>query len=526
MSRILKPTPEQMAIIESESDISVVNAGAGAAKTTTLEMFAKARPNARILYLAYNRSIKEEAIKKFPSNVKVLTSHQPAYAVFGRDYQHKMAGNIRPYSVLKALNLDRNRNIPSGATMVYAQRIVQTVEKFLTGIEPYVTLEDVVIDHGSPIERVHFDIADIANCANDLWSIMKDIKDERVPMVHDGYLKLFMLSGRQIGRYEYILFDESQDANPVTMQIVRNQQAKKIFVGDKNQAIYKFRGAVNAMEMIEGAKHFKLTGSFRFGPEIALAANKMLYLKDSDLYVDGLAPHGLVMVPDKEGYQIAGEQYMHLTRGAFSMLEEAIKQAELKKSISFIGGVEGYRFSRLDDVYAMKFGMEVKDPFIKLFESYDALTSYSESDRDMSSCIGLVETYGKELPAKLKLIQDRTVADTSQADVIFSTAHKAKGLEHKNISLSKDFYKSFNYTNHFNPDGSRVNFHEEEEMNIAYVAITRAKQMLVLPHDARELFTSDALTRDVIAQKSIRMNMVNTPELIIEHKKRRRNRAL
>jgi superfamily I DNA and RNA helicase len=56
-----------------------VNAFAGAGKTSTLVEMAKALPHERILYICFNKSIADEASKKFPSNVQCKTVHSLAY---------------------------------------------------------------------------------------------------------------------------------------------------------------------------------------------------------------------------------------------------------------------------------------------------------------------------------------------------------------------------------------------------------------------------------------------------------------
>lgn len=38
-----------------------------------------------------------------------------------------------------------------------------------------------------------------------------------VPMMHDGYLKIFQISRPQL-KFDFILFDEAQDCNPATLQ--------------------------------------------------------------------------------------------------------------------------------------------------------------------------------------------------------------------------------------------------------------------------------------------------------------------
>lgn len=76
-------TSEQYDIINSTGNIKI-NAVAGSGKTTTIIEYAKVRPKtAKILYLAFNKSVKLEAQKKFTDkgldNVKVETAHSLAY---------------------------------------------------------------------------------------------------------------------------------------------------------------------------------------------------------------------------------------------------------------------------------------------------------------------------------------------------------------------------------------------------------------------------------------------------------------
>lgn len=61
-----KTTAEQNAIIEWKGNHLVVNAFAGTGKTSTLVNYAEANPESKMLYLAYNRAVRDEAERKFP----------------------------------------------------------------------------------------------------------------------------------------------------------------------------------------------------------------------------------------------------------------------------------------------------------------------------------------------------------------------------------------------------------------------------------------------------------------------------
>ena len=77
-------TEEQQRIIAyvkqmKRGDRLKVEAKAGSGKTSTLVEVAKANPDKRFLYLAFNKAIVNEAKGKFPKNVVVKTTHSLAY---------------------------------------------------------------------------------------------------------------------------------------------------------------------------------------------------------------------------------------------------------------------------------------------------------------------------------------------------------------------------------------------------------------------------------------------------------------
>ena len=104
-------TKQQYDIINSTGNIKI-NAVAGSGKTATIIEYAKTRPkNSKILYLAFNKSVKLEAIKKFEeigiSNVKVETSHSLAYKniVFQNNYKIRHQG-YKTHEIAELLKLN------------------------------------------------------------------------------------------------------------------------------------------------------------------------------------------------------------------------------------------------------------------------------------------------------------------------------------------------------------------------------------------------------------------------------------
>ncbi len=90
-------------------------------------------------------------------------------------------------------------------------------------------------------------------------------------MPHDGYLKSWQLRKPNLQykhfAHDVLMIDEGQDMNPAMLDIFMSQNTTKIIVGDPNQQIYTFRGAVNALESVEATHTYRLTQSFRYALE-------------------------------------------------------------------------------------------------------------------------------------------------------------------------------------------------------------------------------------------------------------------
>src|SRR5437763_226684 len=112
-TKALHLTEEQKVIIQSSGNIKI-NAVAGSGKTTTIIQYAASRPkNSRILYLAFNKSVRLEAKKRFADqglhNVHVETAHSLAYKhiVFNKGYK-VCQKEYKTYELAEKLGLKGN----------------------------------------------------------------------------------------------------------------------------------------------------------------------------------------------------------------------------------------------------------------------------------------------------------------------------------------------------------------------------------------------------------------------------------
>ncbi|KAK3581277.1 hypothetical protein CHS0354_033010 [Potamilus streckersoni] len=426
-------THEQMRIVkhktEPEEIIKIV-AFAGTGKTTTLVRYTQLRPDKNFLLVVYNKSVCDYAKTKFPVNVTCKTGHALAYGDMGRRYAAaKKLWEPKIRTLIEHMPKRKGDNL-----FVRAKFVLDTLRHFMASADLFITTAHVPtrrIDEktGNLVEVDHQAKMRYAEDAEDIWEKMKDLQNKQVGMSHDGYLKLYQLSKPKLHHYDCILIDEAQDLTPAITDILLSQPQGKILVGDPHQQIYSFRGAVNAMEKVQADNIFYLTQSFRFGPEIAHVAASCLEIC-KQVKEKTLVGHG---IPGT----VYGEQVGQLaiiTRCNYTLFNEAVKKccyADRDWKIAFVGGTSGFGFPMLQDLYTLL------------------------------------------LPPEQR-----------QKDIIFSTAHKAKGLEFSTVRLGDDFSLG-QHAAAINIDGMiqlplmvTLRDPNSDESNLLYVAVTRAKHAL------------------------------------------------
>jgi len=460
-------TDEQEAVVRSNARVLTVQAYAGATKTTTCVEYARARPKVPMTYLAYNRSIKEEAQAKFPNNVRCVTTHGVAFAKFGKKYQHKL-GNPRASNIAQALHIN----------VVSAGKVLTVVNNYLSS-----SAKEIGASHVASLPAVQEDdYSSLIEYANKAWSLMHDIDSTALQMPHDGYLKLFQLSGSKINT-NTILFDEAQDANPVTLDIVRRQDANQIYVGDPYQAIYGFRGAQDAFKSIKADQQLMLTKSFRFGQGIADIATAVLQSwRGATKPVQGLGELPSVFHVNQ------GAPHAVISRTNGQLFAEAVRLVNGRLPFGFAGGVEGYKFDQVMSawlLYANKRD-QITDHFFASFQGFAELKQYADEldDKEVKVLVRIVEEYRNDIPSLVERIKREAVRSLTGQEVTLATTHKAKGLEFPAVVMTDDFIDLNE------EEQERHNADKEppkaEEFHILYVGLTRTKSGLQLPQSTIE----------------------------------------
>ena len=256
---------------------------------------------------------------------------------------------------------------------------------------------------------------------------------------------------------DYILLDEAQDTAPVFLDVLKQQtHALLIFVGDSNQAIYEWRGAVDAMKAYPDAERRLLSQSYRFGQAVADVANAVLATLDEPT---DLIMRGMPGLPSRIAPVAQPRCYLHRTNaGAIGEVMVAIAAGRRPHLIG--GGADVVAWCQA--AYDLQTGRGTQHPELGCFDNWCEVVEYSKTDEgaDLKLMVKLVELFGAvQIRDALK-----NMPREDAADVVVSTAHKSKGREWDTVKLGQDF-----------PTANKMS---DSNRRLLYVAVTRAKLTL------------------------------------------------
>jgi F-box protein, helicase, 18 len=487
----MKLTAEQEEILASNGHIKI-NAVAGSGKTSTLIAYAQTRPaNSRILYLAFNKSVKLEAQKRFAEaqlpNVTVETAHSLAYRQVVFKYGYKVrAQGFKTNEIAEILKLKGNSE--KHTEYMIANHISKYVAYFCNSNKAKVQELDYLSTVSDSKARAFVKMFEtyIISQTRLLLSLMN--KGE-IEITHDFYLKKFQLENPVLP-YDYILFDEGQDASAAMLSIFLNQPAIKVIVGDTHQQIYGWRHAVNSLEQVS-FKEFQLNTSFRFSQPIADLSMLFLSLKR---HLGSYKPVKIVGAGTSKSVKTKAI----LARTNLGLLLKAIEyinEREDVRRIYFEGNIHSYTYAdegaSLYDVLHLYNDRRhlVRDPLLREMRSLQDLEDYIENTEEvqLGMMLEIVKEYGNEIPAIINRLKDMHVPneEKEKAEMIFSTVHRCKGMEYDTVQLVNDFiteaklHKMRDNLERDQIDAAKL----IEEINLLYVAVTRTKNSLYIPHD-------------------------------------------
>lgn len=471
------PTGEQaqaLALFREGASIAI-KAGAGTGKTSTLTILADDADERglRGQYVAFNKKIVADSTGRFPASVSCDTAHSLAWRAVGYQFQARLESGARmkSHEIARVLGADAitvtkwDGEQKTLSPEFVASLAVKTVLQFCKTADlapgprhvPHVENLDAAPSPDRPTSHSVNDAVArammpvVTRAWNDLTRFQGALPFTK-PVAQAISLKLWQLSEPKINA-DYILFDEAQDAAPVMVAVIANQTAAQlVWVGDDNQQIYSFTGAINALATVPADRQAYLTQSFRFGPAIADLANEILATLPTIMRLTGTAT-----ITSRVAALDAPRAI--LTRTNATAIRHVLAAIENDQRPYLVGGGKDVAaFCRA--AVRLQDGLRVDHPELACFGTWGEVQEYVESDEqgdDLRLMVKLID----EFTAQAILDAVNGCAKEEDADVIVSTAHKAKGCEWDSVKVGADF-----------PERAKMG---NEERRLLYVAVTRAR---------------------------------------------------
>ncbi len=454
--------------LENGTDDVIVNAGAGTGKTFTIVEGSKRTNGTNMAFLCFNKSIQTELAERLPDNVVAKTFHALGFAALRsagiktrvNNYKVKniiddiLGKDFNAFPLVKLISLVKGSLIDG----TDQKSIFQLIDKYNINFESD-REEEMAIGAIPTILEV---------CRNDVSLI--DFDDMIwIPIVNQLPLPVF----------DVLFVDEAQDFNEMQRELIFRciGNGRVVIVGDKNQAIYGFRGAdSNSISIFQNeltkrgrkVKEFSLSLTWRCPKSVVKEANR--FVSEFDCKED--AEEGRVIENSpfnpSEGDMVLCRYNAPLVSAFYDLIMQGKSAYVLGRDMTkgLVNAVNKIT----------KNGNMGSDEFLQLLDqdfhyNYNRLiklekTNQAHALEDKFECIRIFATKATTVTGILAEIK-RVFNGNEKGEIMLSTVHKAKGLEADNVYILATERMP-------HPKASDM----REELNICYVAITRAKKNL------------------------------------------------
>lgn len=466
------PSPYQQAIFdtvwENKWKNIMVEAVAGSGKTTTgVWMYEYFPPGQDIMFCAFNKSIQLNLASK---GVTSKTYHALGLGGITNSIGRVQIDGDKIQKLL-ANYLDKYRY---GFLFPPIKRLVSLCKNCL--IEPTnENLWELTVFHNIDIYSEDQELVDII--FNAVRKMLDMSKTMLASVDFDDMIWLPTALNLPVHKYDILLVDEVQDTNAAQLELAIKSGHRIIGLGDKYQSIYGFRGAdVDAIpNMITrlDAQSMPLSITYRNPTSVVQLVNKMfphIKFEGTDWAILGKVedmPDSKFIETIVPGDMILCRVNAPMVSYVFRLLKEGRKATILGRDIGqgLISLIKKIKTTDFEKFFpALQEYIDKETYRLQLAEKYTMIQML----QDKQDCIlALSEgcTSVEEIMGRItKIFSDE------QEGITFSSIHKAKGLEAKNVFILHPELMPHPM--------AKQDWERKQEDNIRYVASTRSLENL------------------------------------------------
>ena len=489
---LMKGTSEQEHIwdVFTDGNNVVVDALAGTGKSWSIvQACRRASDDNYIIVVAYNKRNAQSILPKLPPNATASTIHSIGARAVWNAFGYIKPTNYKSRNMLeKRYNLekieDQDELLELSMDIRAASKIIDLCKANVVR-HPSQADIDHIIDNSENIDPVQYGrVVDMVQYVMSINHNQETIREFGIDFGDMIYLPVIL--DLSVEKCDAVFVDEAQDLYLATHLLVLMMTDQVIAVGDTNQAIYAFTGALtNSMEKlaerIGKVIRMPLSVNWRCGTA---------HLELARLIVPDIQPHP--NAPRGNIYEITVEQFekavkpghMVMCRTNAPMIKYVYKLLRSGKGATIVGREFGEQLEnlveRIAKIKGAKKGSYVSMPeFIRALDNYlakelEKLAQKKDADRQIELLQDKVDTLHAlcegtfSVQDLLDRIKDlfREVDESNKPNtVLFYSIHKAKGAENANVFLIEP---------QLVPHPRAVKEEsQKQEMNLLYIAITR-----------------------------------------------------
>ena len=466
-------TDEQIKIwndMEHKDHHMMVYAGAGTGKTYTIVEGANL-VGGKKGFLCFNKGIQTELDGKLPADCNAMTFHSLGLSSIKMRNRACKVDFKKNYNIIKTLLGAKYKSAPA------LNKLISLLKSSMADWEDRKMINKIIDKY-----NIEFDGLIDEKEAIEFLPTIKELCMDISCADFDDMIWLPVVMDLPVKHYDVLFVDEAQDFNEVQRQLILKacNGGRMIVVGDPKQAIYGFRGAdSSSMQIFQDklsessreVKVYPLSITWRCPKTVVTEANR--FFKDYSCRSDAIDGEVNRNVPFNPvvGDLVLCRVNAPLVGECFALITQGIPAYVLGRDI-------GYSLNLLVGKVTADTSMRV-ETFLPLLKQYveNLSITLKRADKekqiqtltDKHKCI--VHLTGKTTTVKGILDNIKTIfGDGKKKGVIFSTVHKAKGLEADNIWILKPELMP-------HPMATSTS-DKAQERNLCYVAITRAKKTL------------------------------------------------
>lgn len=465
------PTDEQALILEAARktpDNLIIQALAGAAKTSTLVRLGRALPSTPILCLAFNKRIAVEMKERLSSNCSAKTLNGLGHQIWGH---HVGLRNLslerdKVYNIFSALVEELKggdkeeafalfsetlRAINEAKTAGYIPKILGNETRLMNEDELFAWMDEAPTSlQQELIVRASIISAEQAHRGK------IDFNDQiLLPTVYPVSFEKFSPP--------LLMVDEAQDLSALNHAMLRKLVRRRIIaVGDSRQAIYGFRGAHgNSMELLRetfSMQEFTLTLTFRCPKSVVEEAR----WRAPAIRCPETQDEGEVKTLGEWDETSLPHNAAVICRNNAPLFSLALRLMKCGRMPQILGADIGKNLLKI----LKKFG-EGSLPQAEVFDKSEEwrelkLTKSRDPGRihDQAECL---RVFAEQAPTLSGAIAYAEHLFNSEGPIKLMTIHKSKGLEFDHVFIL---------------DKGLIRLKQDQEKNLLYVAQTRAKKTL------------------------------------------------